>query len=376
MIASDRPSAPGRRILLVAPSLRYLGGQAVQARRLRDRLVTVPGLTVDLLPVDPVLPGALAALQRIKYVRTVVTSIAYAVSLLRTVPRYDVIQAFSASYWSFLLAPVPAILAGRLFGKRVLVNYRSGEAPDHLARWGWHAIPLLRLAHEIVVPSGYLVEVFARSGLRARSVLNFLELDRVPYRRRDRITPRCLSNRNFEAHYNVAQVLEAFALIQREHPDASLTVVGDGPLRESLHARAASLALRNVTFTGAVPPAAMGAHYDAADLYLNAPLIDNMPNSVIEAFAAGLPVVTSDAGGIPWIVRDGENGVLVPAGDAAALAAGALSLLADPARALALADAARREALERYTWDAVRPAWLAVYGGDAAADASHVAPAA
>lgn len=351
-----------RRILLVAPSLRFLGGQAVQARRLRDRLAEVPGITVDILPVDPVLPGPLAALQRIKYVRTIVTSIAYVASLVRTVPRYDVVQAFSASYWSFLLAPVPAMLVGRLFGKRVLVNYRSGEAPDHLARWGWHAIPLLRLAHEIVVPSGYLVQVFGKFGLRARSILNFLELDRVPYRRRTTLAPKFLSNRNFEAHYNVAQVLEAFATIQRTHPDASLVVVGDGPLRASLHARAAELQLRNVTFTGPVKPMEMGAHYDAADIYLNTPLIDNMPNSVIESFAAGLPVVTSDAGGIPWIVRDGENGVLIEAGDADALARGALGLLADPARALALADRARAEALETYTWNAVRPEWLAVYG--------------
>lgn len=355
-------AARPRRILLVAPSLRFLGGQAVQARRLRERLSQLPGITVDILPVDPDLPGPLAALQRIKYVRTVVTSIAYVASLVRTVPRYDVIQAFSASYWSFLLAPVPAMLVGRLFGKRVLVNYRSGEAPDHLARWGWHAIPLLRVADEIVVPSGYLVQVFGEFGLRARSILNFLELDRVPYRRRTTLAPRFLSNRNFEAHYNVAQVLEAFAGIQRVHPDASLTVVGDGPLRASLHARAAELGLRHVTFTGPVKPAEMGAHYDAADIYLNTPLIDNMPNSVIEAFAAGLPVVTSDAGGIPWIVRDGDNGTLVPAGDAEALARGALALLADPARALALADRARAEALEKYTWDAVQPEWLAVYG--------------
>jgi L-malate glycosyltransferase len=341
------------RVLLVGPSLRYLGGQAVQMQRLHKYLGALDGLQVDTLEVDPVLPAPFAALQRIKYVRTLVTTVAYVLSLLARVPRYDVIHAFSASYWSFLLAPVPALLVGRLFGRRVIINYRSGEAPDHLARWGWHAIPLLRMASLVVTPSGYLVDVFARFGVHARSVVNFLDLNALPYRRRTTLAPRFLSNRNFEAHYDVSTVLRAFARIQAQVPDASLTVVGDGPLRAALHAEAAALALRNVAFVGAVPPTVMREHYDAADVYLNAPTIDNMPNSVIEAFGCGVPVVTSSAGGIPYIVTQDETGVLVP-----------------PANAEALADAARADAMSRYTWESVRREWLAVYGVPACESAS------
>lgn len=357
-----------RRVLIVAPSRRFLGGQAVQAERLIKRFASESFLDVQFLPVDPALPGPLVALQRIKYVRTVVTSLLYWLTLLVRVPRAHVIHAFSASYWSFLLAPVPAMLVGRLFGKRVYVNYRSGEARDHLTRYG-HAVPLLRLAHDIVTPSGYLRDVFAEFGLHATVVENFVEVDRLPYRRRVELPPRFLANRNFEAHYDVATVLRAFARIQSVAPEASLTVVGDGPLREELHALAASLQLRHTTFTGSVPPERMPQLYDEASLYLNSPVIDNMPNSVIEAFACGLPVVTSNAGGIPYIVRDGENGRMVEAGDHEALAAAALDLLRDPPAALALSDAARAECLERYTWPAVRERWLALYGAPAAAAA-------
>ena len=351
------------RVLLVAPSMRYLGGQAVQARRLSAHLAQESWVEVSLLPVDPALPRPFDVLQRIKFVRTIVTSIAYLASLLTTVWKYDVIHAFSASYWSFLLAPVPAMLVGRLFGKRVVINYRSGEADDHLQRWGWHAIPLLRLAHVIATPSGYLVDVFARYGLHAVSVPNFLVLEALPFRRRTELRPRFLSNRNFEAHYNVADILRSFAIIQRSFPDAELDVVGDGPLRSELHALAESLALRNIRFAGAVKPERMVEFYDAADVYLNTPLIDNMPNSVIEAFATGVPVVTSDAGGIPYIVRDGENGLLVPSGDPEALAAAALDVLANPEAALRRVDCARHDAVSRYCWNAVRLGWQSVYSG-------------
>lgn len=362
---STRPThpLPAVRVLLVAPSIRYLGGQAIQAKRLHEHLSGEDWVQVDILAVDPVLPGPLRWLQKIKFVRTVSTSVAYVVSLLRTVWRYDVVHAFSASYWSFLLAPAPAMIVGRLFGKRVIVNYRSGEADDHLRRWGWHAIPLLRLAHQIVVPSGYLVDVFGRFGLRAIAVPNFLDLAAIPHRERSLVRPMLLSNRNFEAHYNVADVLRAFKIVQAESPSATLVVVGDGPLRSELHALARELELRNVEFTGAVPPQTMGDYYDAADIYVNTPTIDNMPNSVIEAFAAGLPVVTSDAGGIPYIVRDGENGLLVPCRDAAALARGVLRLLGDAALTQRLGRQARSEALNRYTWNAVRDLWRRVYTG-------------
>jgi glycosyltransferase involved in cell wall biosynthesis len=358
-------AAPRVRVLLVGPSLDILGGQAVQAARLLAHLRELPGIEVGFLAVNPRLPGPLRLLQRVKYLRTVVTSLAYVASLLREVPNWDVVHAFSASYWSFLLAPLPAMAVAKLYGKRVVLNYRSGEAADHLARSRRTAVPAMRrLADVIAVPSGYLVTVFARFGLRARSIFNFVDLDRIPFRARSSPPrPRFLSNRNFEPLYNVACVLRAFQRIQREVPEASLVVAGYGSQDAPLRALAQELALRNVEFTGRVPPEKMPALYDAADVYLNAPDIDNMPNSVIEAYAAGLPVVTTNAGGIPYIVRDGETGLMVSCNDDAALAGAALRLLREPPLADRLAQQAREECVARYTWDAVRHEWADLYAG-------------
>lgn len=359
--ARERAGRPVR-VCVVAPSLDILGGQAVVAQRLIERLRTDPSLAIAFVPHNPRLPGALRYLQRIKYVRTAVTSVAYLALLLRELRRADVVHVFSASYFSFILAPTPAVLIGRLYGKRVILNYRSGEAFDHLSRWPRTTMPIFRRADLVVVPSGYLVDVFAKFGLEARAVPNFVEIDAIPYRRRVRLRPHFLANRNFAAHYNVAGVLRAFALIQASVPDATLTVAGDGPQRQQLHALARELKLRNVEFLGQVPPARMPALYDEADIYLNAPNVDNMPNSVVEAFAAGLPVVTTRAGGIPYIVAHEENGLLVDCDDHAALAAAALRLLADPDLALRIGDRARRDVLSKYTWGAVRDGWRRAYG--------------
>lgn len=348
------------RLCIVGPSPEMVGGQAVQAQRLRTRLGRRTDLDVSFLPINPRIAPPLQFLQRLKYVRTIVTSLCYGLSLLVRVPRVDVVHTFSASYWSFLLAPVPAMLIGRLFRKGVIINYRSGEADDHLTRWRT-AVPLMRLAHLIVVPSDYLVEVFARHGLKAIAVPNFVEIDRFPYRQREPLRPLFLSNRSFEPLYNVSCVLRAFGRIQAQIPQAKLVVAGDGPLRAQLQGEAEDLGLRNVTFCGAVTQDRMATLYDEAEVYLNSPNIDNMPNSLLEASACGLPIVSSDAGGIPYIVRNEVTALLTPRNDDAALAASAIRLFTEPDLAGRLAAAARAEVIQRYVWSAVEIGWMNSY---------------
>jgi glycosyltransferase involved in cell wall biosynthesis len=337
-----------------------LGGQAVQAARLLERWNEDPSLEVSLLPINPRLPRLLRKSQTIRYLRTVVTSLYYFATLLARVHRFDVIHIFSASYFSFLLAPTPAVLVAKLYGKKTVLNYRSGEAEDHLQRWRRTALPTIRLVDMIVAPSGYLVDVFARFGLRARWIFNIVETERFRFRERRLLRPIFLSNRNFEPLYNVACVLRAFALIQQRFPEAQLTLVGDGSQRGDLEDLTRELRLRNTQFIGKVAPERMPELYDAADIYLNGSDIDNMPGSIIESYASGLPVVTTDAGGIPYIVTDNDTGLMVPRGDYRAMAACAIRLLEDQALAFAIIGRARAEC-KKYSWPAVRDEWLKLY---------------
>jgi hypothetical protein len=186
------------RVLIAAPSLDILGGQSRQAVRLREGLSSEPSLQVGFIPHNPRLPFPLRWLQRIKYVRTIATGLYYILSLLFTVPRYDVVHIFSASYYSYLFCAVPPILIAKLFGKRSILNYRSGEAEDHLQNWRLTARPIMRLTDVIVVPSGYLVDLFGRFDLPARAIYNLVELDRFSYRERRPLKPIFLTSRLLE----------------------------------------------------------------------------------------------------------------------------------------------------------------------------------
>src|SRR5215218_1031818 len=169
MSTDTKKTGVNLRVLVVAPSLDILGGQSRQAVRLMEGLTREPELEVSFLPHNPRLPGILRSLQRIKYVRTIVTTLYYIALLLWRVRKYDIIHIFCASYYSYSLSAIPALAISKLYGKKSILNYRSGEAEHHLKTWRT-AVPTIRWASEVVVPSGYLVDVFARYGLRARAI--------------------------------------------------------------------------------------------------------------------------------------------------------------------------------------------------------------
>lgn len=348
------------RILVVAPSLDILGGQSRQAVRLMEGLRKEPDLEIGFLPHNPRLPGILRALQRIKYVRTVLTTMFYVMLLLWRVRKYDIIHIFCASYYSYSLSAIPALFVARLFAKRSILNYRSGEAEDHLENWRT-AVPTVKWADEVVVPSGYLVDVFARYGVSARAINNIVELDRFSFRERNPLRPVFLTSRLLEPLYNVPCVLRAFAIIQEQYPEATLTVAADGWLRGDLETLARDLKLRNCEFIGFVPFDEMPALYDSADIYLSATSIDNMPSSLTESMACGLNVVTTDGGGaIPYIMTNEVTGLIVNRDDHEALAAAAIRLLKDNELALRLVRNAH-DASRKFTWPFIRVEWINLY---------------
>jgi glycosyltransferase involved in cell wall biosynthesis len=312
-----------------------------------------------LVPVNPVPPRPFDRALQLKYLRTVATELTYFPLLLRDLARADVVHVFSASYWSFLLAPLPAIVAARLLGRPVVLNYRSGEAPDHLNRSALARAALARVDRN-VVPSRFLADVFARFGIEAAIIPNIVDRNRFRFRRRSPLRPRLLSTRNFDDLYNVACTLRAFRLVQDRWPEASLTLVGGGPQETMLRRLVAALALENVTFTGRVHPDAIADYYDSHDIYVQTPNIDNMPTSIIEAFASGLPVVSSDAGGVPAIVTPGENGLLAAVDDHRGIASHVLRLLDDGPLAASIVENASRTA-DACTWRHVRQQWVRLY---------------
>jgi len=354
--ATTAPHRP--RIALVAPSMDILGGQGVQAYHLQKKLLD-EGYEVLFIPVNLQFPKVVRWLHRIPYLRTVINELLYIPSLL-AVRHVDVVHVFSASYWSFLLAPVPAMLMARLFGRYLILNYHSGEAEDHLANWGYLVHPWLLLPHEIIVPSTYLQEVFSRYRYKTRVIRNIVNTAIFKYRERTSLQPRLLSVRNLEPHYRVDVTILAFALLKHRYPGASLTIVGYGGKENRLKQLVKTLNVEGIRFLGRVEQAQMPGIYDDADIFVNSSVIDNQPVSILEAFAAGLVVVTTGTGDISAMVSDTRAGYIVPTEDPKAMADTLVNILEQPGHAIQAVHRAREE-VGKYAWTHVCSEWTRSY---------------
>ncbi|ATE60933.1 glycosyltransferase family 4 protein [Thauera sinica] len=349
------------RLLLVGPLPPPAGGMANQTRQLAE-LLRGEGVQVEVAQVNAPYRPAWAG--RIKGMRALFRLVPYLFALWRGCGRAGLVHVMANSGWSWHLFAAPAVWMARLRGTPVVVNYRGGEADAFLARAGKWVRPTMRRADALILPSGFLLEVFARHGMPGRIVPNIVDLDR--FRPAGALpgagdAPHLIVARNLERIYGNDTVLHAFARILEHFPGARLSVAGSGPEAAALAALARELGIAGrVRFTGRLDRDQMAALYREAHLMLNASRVDNMPNAILEALASGVPVVSTGVGGIPHMVRDGHTAMLVPPDDAPALAAAALAVLRDDVLRGRLVAGGLAD-VRRYRWESVRAELAAAY---------------
>jgi L-malate glycosyltransferase len=347
------------RVVIVAASPRYVGGQSVQAELLERSWRDDPEVEASFVAIDPSFPRWLQWVNSFPGIRTLFRLPIYLSDLWRAFENADIAHVFSASYWSFLVAPVPAWIAARARGAKVLIHYHSGEARDHLRRSGLARYVLSRV-DKVVVPSNFLVDVFREFGIDAESAANMIDLSEFRFRKREPLRPHLVCTRGFHPYYCVDVVVRAFAEVQKQYPQAQLDLLGAGPTEGEIRKLVSELRLANVRFAGVVSREKIGDYYDQADIFINASRLDNMPVSVLEAYAAGLPVVSTAPEGICYVVENGRTGLLSEVGNPSALAANVVRLLDDPQLASNLTVNALQKC-KQYEWRVLRQKWLAVY---------------
>lgn len=251
-------------------------------------------------------------------------------------------------------------LVWRLAGKSYIFTLHGGNLPTFSARWPRLMRWVLHSAAAVTVPSPYLLDQMRTYRADLRLHPNGVNLDHHTFRPRAHVRPNLVWVRSFHHTYNPCMAVEVLAEVRRDFPEAALTMIGpdkgDGS-RQATEAAAERLGVRDrVTFTGRVDARDVPAWLDRADIFLNTTNVDNTPVSVIEAMASGLGVVSTDVGGLPYLVQHEKEALLVPRADIAAMAAAVRRILRDPACAARLSSAARARAAQ-FDWSAVIPQW-------------------
>jgi len=350
----------GLRIALVGPLPPPEGGMANQTLQLGE-LLRGEGAHITVVQVNaPYRPGWVA---RLRGIRAVFRFVPYVIQLWRAGGQVDLFHIMANSGWSWHLFAAPAVWIARARGVRSVVNYRGGEAETFLGRSAGVVLNTLHRANALAVPSRFLQRVFSKRGISSEVVPNIVDLDRFRPANAEQ-APRVahiVVARNLEPIYDVATALRAFSLVCKEVPSARMSLAGSGPERDALLSIANDLGIAGaVTFHGSLNRDQMAELYRSASVVINPSRVDNMPNSVLEAMASGAPVVSTNVGGVPFILQDDVNGLLVPAGNHVAMATAVKRLLGDPQCAKRLRDAALSE-VQNYAWPRVRQRWIDVY---------------
>jgi glycosyltransferase involved in cell wall biosynthesis len=280
----------------------------------------------------------------------------------------DVVHVMANSGWAWHLFAAPPVWIARARKVPVIVNYRGGDAERFLSRQAALVLPTIARAACVTVPSGFLAGIFARYSIATTVVPNVVNLDAFYPAPEPPEVPHLVATRNLEAIYDIGTAIRALAIVRSRHPETRLTVAGSGPDRAALEALARDLGLEDaVRFTGRLDNADLPALYRTASIAVNPSLVDNMPISLLEAMACGVPIVTTSVGGVPSLVRDGDTALMTDARRPEAMAAAIVRLIEDRALAMRL----RARGLERardFAWPEVRGVLLRVYAQARSAD--------
>lgn len=272
----------------------------------------------------------------------------------------DLVLIDTYSTQNFYYAVLVSQLCRRL-GLPYLPLLHGGNLPTRLQHSPKSSKLLFNYADANVSPSRYLKQHFEHFGYQnVVYIPNAITLKDYPFTTRTYQVPKLLWVRSFSEIYNPTLAVEVLSLLQIRGFRAELCMVGpdaDGSL-DAVKKRADALKV-SVTFTGKLSKAEWLELSKDYNVFINTTHFDNMPVSVMEVMALGLPVVSTNVGGMPYLIKHDEDGVLVPPNDKEAMADAIAALFEAPSRAGLMADNARLK-VEAFDWTHVKDLWDAV----------------
>ena len=278
--------------------------------------------------------------------------------LLCKARRYDIVHIHACSYWGMVPA-VFGIIVGKLWHKRTIITYHGGEAKEYFAKNAAFVRRWLGRADEVIVLSGFLKEIFDQHQIPCVVIPNIVVL-RPQTERTTTIAPKFISIRHLEPLYNILCVLQAYEQVLKQYQEASLDILGQGSMRAELEAYVQEHNLTAVRFIGQVPNNKIYDYFAKASIMLSAPKIDNMPVSLLEAMNAGLLVISSRVGGVPYMIEDGKTGLLFESDNSEDMAAKMIWALEHPQEVNTMILNAQGE-VQKYSWSNVKPLLFKIY---------------
>ena len=337
------------------------GGMSNQALMLKHYLKD-EGLIVRTCQVNITFPKSFNWLENYVIAKILLKLPLIIYRLLINIVKSDIIHIFWIGGLYFYVVVTPAIIISKIFNKRIIANYHAG----YFRKFYDESIQIivkniLKMADHVTTPLYHLDDEFSSIGIHIKQVPNVIDQDEFSFKKRNDFSPRFISSRHLRNVYGNDTVIRAFKIIHSKYPQGRLMLAGDGYKRKELEELTHQLGVQNhVVFTGYIDKKELLSYYDESDIFLNGSRRDNMPISILEAFSLGLPVVSTNPMGIPFLVSDGMTGLLTDVDDFEQLAEYAMMIIEDTELGKQLTKNAK-QFVNSLTWPNVYPILSKVY---------------
>lgn len=270
---------------------------------------------------------------------------------------YIIIDTFSTS--SFYFALIVSQLARCLKLKYIPILH-GGNLPSRLDSSRYFSSLLFSNSYHNIAPSRYLAHEFQKRNYNTTLIPNVILIDNYNYKERIKIMPTLLYVRAFDKIYNPLMAIDVLLELKKSYPQTKLCMVGpdrDGTLVKVKKAVKKFSLEESVEFTGLLKQKEWHKKSENFDIFLNTTNVDNTPVSVIEAMALGIPVVSTNVGGIPFLLEDGVDALLVEKGNVKQMSNALKKLI--KGEYLDISKKARLK-VESFAWSSVRSKWLSI----------------
>ena len=271
----------------------------------------------------------------------------------------DYILIDTYSTFNFYYAFVISQLA-RFYKIKYIPILHGGNLPKRLLNSKKKSDLLFKNSYKNIAPSNYLKSEFEKKGYKVELIPNIISIEDYHFKEREIIQPKLLYVRAFASIYNPTLAIKVLKEVQKKYPKANLCMIGpdrDGTLSEVKELISKYKLENSVEITGVLSKEKWHKKSEDFDIFINTTNIDNTPISVIEAMALGLPIVSTDVGGIPYLIKDGNNGLLVEKDNVDKMVKAICNLI-DKTQTQMILNA--RKTAESFSWEVVKHKWFKI----------------
>lgn len=272
---------------------------------------------------------------------------------------YVLIDTYSTKnfYYAFLVSQLC-----RFLHLKYIPILHGGNLPNRLKNSPQWSRLIFKNSYSNIAPSYYLKEAFEKEGYNVKFIPNNLEINQYTFKKRKKLTPNLLFVRSFSDIYNPELAVKVLHELKKEYPSAKLCMVGpdkDGSLQKCKDLAHKYGIKDSIAFTGKLSKTEWHELSIDYDIFINPTNFDNTPVSVMEAMALGLPIVSTNVGGIPFLLKDNTDALLVNKDSVGEMTEAIISLLKTPSKSLTLLINARKK-VEQFDWEIIKHDWLSI----------------